>query len=139
MSTRVRIELKLDETEIARALGDSGMVGAAVRRAAGKTRDRAKQNLTTSGNVDTGALRNSVRSVRSTVSTHGVTYLVGSELPYAKWVEGGRGPVVPRRAKVLRFKPKGAHGYVFAASVGPAEGSHWLQRAFEQLSAADFA
>lgn len=139
MAAGVKVEYHWNEPELARMLSDSGMVGAAVRRAAGATRDRAKENLTGSGNVDTGALRNSVRSERSSVSAQGVSYWVGSQLPYAGFVENGRGPVVPRRAKVLRFKPKGSSSYVFAPYAGPAEGSHWLQRALDALTPADFA
>lgn len=49
---------------------------------------------------------------------------------YAAAVEYGRGPVVPIRAKVLRFEVGGA--VVFAKRAGPAKAQKFLERGIQQ-------
>lgn len=46
--------------------------------------------------------------------------------PYAKWVEFGRGPVVAKRAKALRFEIDGV--IFFRKRVGPAKAQHFTSR-----------
>ncbi|HEX9834490.1 MAG TPA: hypothetical protein VGA66_15665 [Mycobacterium sp.] len=71
---------------------------------------------------DTGRL---AASVDHDVSPGGatVTLAVSADTRYALWQElgtgvyAGRGPIRPRRAKALRFTPKGSAAVVFAKSV----------------------
>lgn len=117
----------------------SGMVDEGVGKAAGWVRDRAKMNLTAAGRIDTGALRQSIVSERYRNSTSRVTYLVGSELEYARWQEEGvRGPIYPRRARVLRFKPKGSSAFIFRPKVSGFSGAHYLRDALNELNMNDF-
>lgn len=119
-----------------------GIVGRAVGKAAGRTRDRTKQNITTSGRVDTGAMRQSVnsRQIRQTATsvTHRVATNVGK---YPEYQEDGTGPgrIYPKRAKVLRFKPKGSKVFIFAKSVAPVKGAHFMRKALRQLTRSDFS
>lgn len=114
----------------------------AVAKAAGHTRDRAKGILTQEGRIDTGRLRNSLYSKRLGEIDGGYWYEVGSRLPYAKFQHDGvKGPVLPRRAKVLRFKPKGAKRgqYVFARSTKGFKGVKYLERARAMLTMNDYS
>lgn len=53
---------------------------------------------------------------------------------YARWVHDGRGPVHPKRAKVLAFRGRGGQ-MVFARRVGPARPQPWLRLALEWVAA----
>lgn len=133
-----RISFTWNDAELRRLL-EHQTVPQAVERAAGKVRDRAKMNITRAGRVDTGALRNSIVARRIT-GRSGVWYEVGSDLPYAIYQhEGVTGPIVPRRAKVLRFKPKGSGAFVFAPSVSGFKGEPYLTQALDSLTINDFS
>lgn len=110
----------------------------AVWRAAGKVRDRAKQNITRAGRIDTGAMRNSLVSRRITGNRTGVWYEVGSDLVYALYQhEGTTGPIRPRRARVLRFK--GSNGsFVFPKEVRGVTAEPFLTDALRSLTINDF-
>lgn len=111
----------------------------ALARAAGKTRDRAKMNLTKAGRVDKGALRNSITAQQVSSSGRVITWSVGSSLSYAILQhEGVRGPVLPRRAKVLRFVPKGGKQYVFARRTSGFSGVPYLTDALNSIGISDF-
>lgn len=55
------------------------------------------------------------------------TWVIGSPLDYAEWVEKGRGPVRAKDAEALRFTINGRT--VFADNVGPAEPQPFLRPA----------
>lgn len=140
------VHFEVDNAEIAGLLRPGGLVHNAAQRAAGVVRDRAKENLTAAGRVDAGTLRNSIRSELVETTRDTVTFQVGSDLPYAIFVERGTGlygpyhsPIYPRRARVLRFQPSGSSTTVFAASVRGMEGVRYLERAVYSLTAQDFA
>lgn len=99
-----------------------------------KTRDRTRANIRASGRRNTGKMHDSIRVVQ----TGDAKYSVGSDLPYYKFQEFGRGPVRPIRAKFLRFKPKGSNKFVFAKYVRPDPGGHFLRDARRALSLRDF-
>lgn len=68
---------------------------------------------------------------------------VFSDKEYSKYVhDGTQGPIFPTRAKVLRFRPKGATAFVFAPSVrGTRQTGNWspfLRNALKQLRKEDF-
>lgn len=129
--------IRWNEAEFARIL-EVETVPQAVRRAAGKVRDRAKANITSAGRVDTGAMRAQLVGRRLSKGS-GVWYEVGSPVPYAIYQhQGVTGPVVPRRAKVLRFKPSGSSTYVFARSTSGFLGAPFLTDALASLTAGDF-
>ncbi len=87
---------------------------------------QAKRNLGGVGGpkrIDTGRLRASIAT--QVVTRNGVpAVLVGTNVNYAKAVHDGTGLygpthtlIRPRRAKALRFRPKGSRTFVFAKSV----------------------
>lgn len=131
----------------------------ATAKMAGKVRDDAKRIVRDEGRVNTGLLMQSIESRQVTKNAFRVTYEVGSRLSYAiTQHEGVEGPVLPKRALVLRFKPKPGSpppppkigkngkvlkrkpnpgGWVFARSTKGFEGIHYLTRALDKLSARD--
>lgn len=133
------VTIKIDPEAVSRLLTET--VGpAAAGRAAGRVRDRAKVMITQAGRIDTGALRNSIVSRRVESSSKSkVWFEVGSSLPYAIYQHNGvKGPIRPKRAKVLRFKPKGSSSYVFAPSVAGFRGVPYLTQPLNELTPADF-
>ena len=87
---------------------------------------QAKRNLGGVGGpkrVDTGRLRASIATV--VVTRNGTpAVLVGTNVQYASFVHNGTGiygpkhaPIRPRRAKFLRFKPRGSKRWVYARQV----------------------
>lgn len=85
--------------------------------------------------VDTGRLR-------ASITTELVTYagslaaIVGTNVNYAMYQHEGTGiygphgtPIVPVRARFLRFKPKGSSTFVFARSVRGTPPTFFLRRA----------
>lgn len=137
---RTRVHIHLNHANIARVTSaPGGEVDLAVRRAAGITRDRAKRNLTADGSVDTGRLRQSVRYQRFPASGRTVNYEVGTDVFYGIFLEKGTRAHGPRRARVLRFKPKGSNTFVFAKRVRGIRATRWLTRALQRLSIKDFS
>ena len=135
MAKNVRITW--NQAEFDRIL-EHDTVPQAVWRASGRVRDRAKMNVRNAPRVDTGAMMNSIVGRRLRGGKAGVWYEVGSALPYAIYQhEGTTGPIVPRRAKVLRFKGSGG-SFVFTKSVRGVTGVPFLTDALKTLTINDF-
>lgn len=129
------VRIKLNQAAI-RSLSDpGGTIDQAVRRAAGKTRDEAKAIVTSEGRIDTGLLRNSIRTQR----VGDAHWQVGSDVDYALYQHEGVRPFGPKRKRFLRFIPKGGSTYVFAKRVRGFRGIKYLTRALDRLTARDFA
>jgi hypothetical protein len=128
--------LTIDSRAVGALLAEA--TNAASQRAAYRVRDRAKQNLTSAGRVNTGKLRDSIKATRTVQTPTVSTWSVGSDLFYAGWQEFGRGPVRPIRAKVLRFKPKGSSVFIFRGYAGPATGAFFLRDAYRATTVQDF-
>jgi len=108
-------------------------VGHAAMRAAGKVRDRAKENSP----VDEGLLRNSIISELSSQGLYSVTWRIGTNVEYAYWQEVGTGPIYARRAPFLVFQVKGKWVRTYSTKGVPA--ARYLTRAIEHTTARDFA
>lgn len=79
-------------------------------------------------NVVTGHLRRNITSVARSIGS-GAQAIIRAATPYAEIVEKGRGAVVARRAKALRFTIGGR--VVYTKRVGPAPGQWYMKRALE--------
>lgn len=77
----------------------------------------AKNQIIANGSVVTSTLLRSIASTPATFAGGGVSGSFGTAVPYAKYVEFGRGPVVAR-GRALRFTVGGKT--VYAKRVGPA-------------------
>lgn len=94
-----------------------------------KVQAQAKRNLTANKSVDTGVLRNSIDwqfvSTRKELVTR-----IGTNVDYALYVEEGRGPVVPKNKKVLKFQTKrnarGGRSTVYTQYSKATEGKPYL-------------
>lgn len=111
----------------------AGEVGRATRRAAGRVRDRAKQNAP----VLTGALRNSITSKQTKQGATSISWTIGSPIKYALPQERGTGPIFARRAPMLHFKTRNGQ-WVRTFSTKGVPAVHYLERAIDTLTEADF-
>lgn len=75
-----------------------------------------------------GKLRSNIdTTVRQTATeVRGEVKILGSKVPYAYWVDQGRGPVVAKPGKVLRFWVDGE--MVFAKFVKAFPGYHFMEK-----------
>lgn len=99
---------------------------------------QAKRNLGGVGGpkrIDTGRLRASIATVVVT-RNNTPTVLVGTNVNYAMFVHEGTGlygprhtVIRPRRAKFLRFKPRGSNKWVYARSVKGMRRNRFLTNA----------
>lgn len=120
-------------------------IGGAVQKAGGWVRDEARAEITRAGRVDTGAMRQSITSETARHDGYQVTVRVTSRVPQARWQhEGTQQIIVPRRARVLRFRPKGGGPVVFARKVrgiwpgNPTEPLPFLTRPLSRIRIPDF-
>lgn len=135
MATNYRIRMNSAEF---RRMEETGTIAQGVWRAAGVTRDRAKAEITAQGRVDTGRMRNSIVARRIRGRRRGVFYEIGSQVPYDIYQHEGTQAHGPRRARLMRFKPKGQSAYVFARWVKGVTPSKFLTKALAKLSSSDF-
>lgn len=136
---RVTYSHRLDLTAVRMLLTSpqGGVVQDLLRRGL-RVETQAKRNLTgISGpkRVDTGRLRASINT--QVVSRNGdPAVIVGTDVFYARYVHDGTGiygplgrPIRPRRAKRLRFRPKGSRKFVYARSVRGMVANPFLRNA----------
>jgi hypothetical protein len=138
----IRVDVRNVTINNRELLQPGGVVYRGFQKAAGRTRDRAKVNLTRVGRVDTGRLRNSI-AYEIQVNGSRISATVGTDVAYGKYIHdgtanNGTGFIYPRRATVLRFKPRGGSGFVYAKKVRGIKGTPFIQDAINDLTAADF-
>lgn len=138
----IRIDVRNVTINNRELLQPGGVVYRGFQKAAGRTRDRAKMNLTRVGRVDTGRLRNSI-DYEIQVRGSTISASVGTDVEYAKYIHdgtanNGTGYIYPRRATFLRFRPRGGPGFVYAKKVRGIKGTPFIQDAINDLKAGDF-
>jgi len=78
--------------------------------------------------VDSDRLRGSIGTEPVTRNTLPAVR-IGSTVKYAYVHHQGHKPIVPVRAKALRFKPKGSRTFIFRMRVRAVKGNHYLKNA----------
>jgi hypothetical protein len=126
------VRVVVDRAGIAALMSPTGQVGRAAARAAGRVRDRAKENAP----VDNGLLRNSIVSELAEQRPTSVTWRVGTNVEYGLYQEVGTGPIFARRAPMLVFKV--GNRWVSTYSTRGVPASRYLTRAVEAVSVQDF-
>lgn len=113
---------------------------ASAYRAASRVAARANANVRAAGRVATGQLAQSyvARQSRNPRGQFQAGYEVSSPLERALWQEEGIGPVVPKRASVLRFKPKGSSVFIFRPRTKGFPGAHQLRDAYNAIGLSDY-
>lgn len=81
--------------------------------------------------VETGKGRASIRS-NTMVQGKRVVASIGTPIGYMKIQHQGTGPIYPKRAKALRFKPKGENAFIFAKKTKGVPATPFLVEALEQ-------
>ncbi len=88
--------------------------------------DEAKSNLQNNTNIDSGTL---LASIKILDETPGKSITVGTDEPYAGFIEYGRGPVNAKEGKWLHWIDKSTGKDVFAKHADPTEPSPFLEPA----------
>ncbi len=123
--TQVRFRHEVQLPAVRAMMGSpTGGVARDMYRRGQKVRSRAIELV----NADSGRLRTSIH-VEQVVRGDVVVTRVGSNVDYAPDVERGHGVIVPVRAKVLVFRPRGSRRLVFARRVRAVPGTHYLKKA----------
>lgn len=119
---------------------EGGAVHDGMNRAGRKIRDLAVQEITRLGAVDSGKMRQAVAWEVRGLGVRGVSVRVGVDIgrtpgstDYAYIVHQGRKGFGPRRARVLRFRPKGSRTFIFRPRVGPAAPKPFLTNALDRF------
>lgn len=99
--------------------------GTYLERLADSVVDEARNNLQNHGNISTGDLLSSIRILEN---VDGMNILVGSDLPYAGYIEYGRGPI-DAVDKVLHWKDKSTGKDVFSRHSSAVEPMPFLEPA----------
>ena len=110
----------------------------ASERGAQRAKELIQQEIRAAGRMDRYRMFHSVRVHRERASGSQFSAWVGPDVPYAKWQNDGTGPIYPRRAKVLRFKPKGSGSFVFARRTKGVPAARFMEKAARRLSTQDF-
>jgi hypothetical protein len=117
---------------IAYMMSPAGEIGRKTAKAAGRVRDRAKEDAT----VDTGLMRNSIVSELAAQGLTSITWRVGSNVFYTVYQELGTKPIYARRAPLLVFKV--GNKWVSTYSTKGVPAVRMLTKAVERVSIQDF-
>lgn len=139
----IRVSVNRIRLQVAQLTQPDGLVTQALIRAGGRVRDRAKENVTNAGLVNTGRLRNSITTEVDASGSGRPRVFVGSNLDYAVYqhegtANNGAGFIYPRRAQVLRFKPGVGGAFIFRPRVRGVRGTPFLTDALDSLRIEDF-
>ena len=135
---KVAVKVYVNQGYVRGVVAADGLGGRAVRRAATTTARRARENVVRAGRVRTGKMRDTIKAGKAVRHGSRVRIQVNSGVPYSVYQEYGIGPVVPIRAKALRFVPKGGGGVVFAKRTRGFPGAFFMRDALRALNVQDF-
>lgn len=110
----------------------------AVRRAGTIAKDRMRGNIIGDDLINSGRLLQSIEMMEENTNPVAPSVLIGTPLSYAKYPEYGTRAHGPVRAQALRFKPKGAHAYVFAKWVRGVRPYRFAQKTLDMVRPTDF-
>jgi hypothetical protein len=143
LTMSVNVTVTVDNRAIQALAQPGGVVYQMFDRMGQRLRDAAIREITAMNAVDSGAMRSSMtHEIRP--SGNSITVTVGPEVTspdgfdYPFTVHEGRGPVVPTRARVLRFTPKGSGVAIFRPAAGSAAPKRFMTEALARMSDADF-
>lgn len=139
---RVNVSVKVDRAALQGFLANE--VAAKFQQAAGVVRDVAKAEITAAGRIDTGQMRNANVAETAVVRGNEIAVRVANDTEQARYQHEGTAPVIrPRRARVLRFQPRGG-AFVFRPEVqgiwpgNRTEPLPFLTNALDRLTIDDF-
>ena len=127
-----KVRVEIDRAKLDRILTDARTKSS--HRGALATSKKVKENITRSGRVDTGRMRNQVSARKSREGW----WMVQGSAPYTGFQEFGTGPRIYPKGKFLVFKPKGSNSFVFAKSVRGVSAGNFFKNALASLSVSDF-
>lgn len=132
-----RVQVSYDLGPSRTVIGE--LVDAATYRAAQRVRGRAMSNIRSLGRIDTGSMIQGLQ-VRKTgaVGPLWPQYTVTSTARHTGWQEDGTRAHGPVRASHLVFQIRGAGPVIFAKWVRGVTPGHFMRRAMDAATPADF-
>lgn len=128
-SVEVKVTIRKDWLD--KQMRQGAELDAAFMRAAGRVRDRARQNIDKLGRNRTGRMKQAMVAERKDGY-----YQVRAAVPYSGYQESGTRAHGPRRARVLAFQNK-AGQQVFAKRVRGVTAGHFMRDAASSLTSGD--
>jgi HK97 gp10 family phage protein len=110
----------------------------AARRAARIAVQRAKSNVARKGRIDTGRMRASIEVHSEKRKRLHPAYVVGPRVKYGKYQEFGTRAHGPKKARVMRFTPKGSNRVVYARWVRGVKAAHFMRDALNSVNVRDY-
>jgi HK97 gp10 family phage protein len=101
--------------------------GTYLEKLADEVVSEAKSNLQNNKDVSTGDLLASIKILN--IAKEGMEVTVGSDIPYAKYIEYGRGPVFPKNVKFLSWIDKDTGKRIFSKKSSPVDPHPFLEPA----------
>lgn len=133
---RSRIRLELDGRAVKTLAQNTNRETS--ERGAARAKELIQQEIKAAGRMDRYRMYHSVGVHRQRASGSQFSAWVGPNVPYARWQNDGTGPIYPRRAKFLRFKPKGSNTFVFAKRTKGVPAARFMEKAARRISTKDF-
>ena len=131
-----QVRLRLD---LGKLNAKAGVVSAqAVKRAADRTEERVRSNISSDNLINSGGLINSVTQRDIPGNALLPRRAIGSPKEYVKFPEDGTRAHGPVTARALRFQPKGSARVIFAKWVRGVRAYGFMKRALDQLRPTDF-
>ena len=136
MAAPVEVRLRIDHSTMSAVVGN--ITSKAVQKAGEVSRERYVANLRSDDLVNSGKLVNSITTAPVPRGILSPAVAIGSPLDYVKYPEFGTRAHGPRRAKALRFKPKGSSTFVFTKWVRGVRPYGFARRTLDQIRPTDF-
>lgn len=131
---RVRVQYQLGPAT--RVIGE--LVDESTYRAAQRVRGRAMSNIRALGRVDTGEMIRGLQVRKTRAAALWPQYTVESTARHTGWQEDGTRAHGPVRADFLVFQIRGAGPVIFAKWVRGVPPGHFMRRAMDAATPADF-
>jgi phage gpG-like protein len=124
------MEIHIDSTQVTALAKRYRGAGAIVRSEMLGAMQRSTFRLEGQAKKEAPVRKRNGGTLRRSITSNPVTPtlgIVGTNVPYAKWVHNGRGPITAGPGKMLRFEIGGE--VFFRKSVGPAKANPFMKRA----------
>lgn len=131
------VQIKLNHRKFEQILSNQAQISAL--RAGLATKARIRRTIVRKGLINTGQFYSSISMVLVKKTFKQRKYKVYSAVPQATYQEyGRRAYIYPKKAKALRFKPKGASKFVLARRVKGYKAQSVFRGTYRSVSLKDF-
>lgn len=134
--SNVKVEVSFNQQALLNLT--AGSARTAALHGAEAARRYARDVIMAEGRIDTGEMLENIEIESLENGPNVYSFTVTAVAPHAWFNEVGTKAHGPKRAKVMRFTPKGGSGFVYAQWVRGISGIHFMERAVRSLTVDDF-